>query len=162
MMNFFQDLKHKLGKGFEQAGNKSQRVYQLSRLSLKLKSKREMMDELVEQLGWTVYEAWEENKEWKETEKIKESVQAVYEIDQEIKSLEEELDRLKNSNITERSKAETVELPITPIDDPPSSRVGVVETPSNRIYHCPTCAHQVMAPSFECRHCRTNQTNRKI
>lgn len=153
MMNFFQDLKHKLGKGFEQAGNKSQRVYQVSRLSLRVKSKRESMDELIEQLGWTVYETWEEKKEWKETEKIKESLQAVYELDQEIKSLEEELNRLKNSNITERSKAETVKLPITPVDDAPSLHEGEVGKQSNQIYLCSTCAHQVMAPSFACGHC---------
>lgn len=147
-MNFFQDLKDKLGKGFEQAGNKSQRVFEVSRLTLKVKSKQEDLDDLVERLGWIVYETWEENKEWKETEEIKKALKAVYELDQEIKSLQKELDRLKNSNITQRIKAETVELPVATVDENEE-----VKKLSNSIYLCSYCAYQVTESSQKCGNC---------
>ena len=153
-MNFFQDLKQKLGKGFEQAGNQSQRVLEMSKLSYKLKKKREDLDDLVERLGWVVYEEWEENQKLTETEKVKESLKAVYELDQEIKKLEEELNRLKNSNITERSSAETVELPVTASDESTSDQEAKKgEKDLEEIYLCENCAYQVLAPSYACQHC---------
>lgn len=152
-MNFFQDLKSKLGKGFEQAGNKSQRVFEVSRLSLKVKGKKEDLDELIERLGWIVYETWEETKEWKETDEIKKTLREVFELDQEIKSLEDELDRLKNSNITTRAKAETVEIPVTPVDDTPMSSVERKRPTSKQIYLCANCAYQVAANANKCTYC---------
>lgn len=150
-MNFFQDLKQKLGKGFEQAGNQSQRVFELSKLSYKLRKKREDLDELVENLGWTVYEEWEEKKQLTETEKIKKSLNEVYELDQEIRKLEEELDRLKNSNITERKKAETVELPV--VDETTADVAEKTGNELEQIYLCATCAYQVVPPNYECENC---------
>ena len=73
-------------------------------------------------------------------------------MDQEIKKLEEELNRLKNSNITERVKAETVELPVTTVDDS-SSADEKVDSEPDTVYLCPTCAYQLLPPRFECEYC---------
>jgi hypothetical protein len=162
-MNIFQDLKNKLEKGFEQAGNKSQRVFEMSRLSLKMKNKREELEELQQRLGDLIYKQWLQTQTLTETDEITAALKAVQQLDQEIAGQEGELTRLKSSNITTRTSAETVKIPITTGEEevapvatntvPPVSTVPPTNTVPEAIYLCPFCAQQVEKQISRCPHC---------
>lgn len=157
-MNIFQDLKQKLEKGFVQAGSKSQRMIEVSRLSLKIKEKKKDLDKLVEQLGWAVYKAWDASKqELQITDPIRASFDAVQKLDQEIKQLEEELNQLKSFNIETRVNAETVKISSSSIDSSPQMPIAGAKTPPQVIYICSTCAHQMEKNASHCPRC--NQMN---
>lgn len=167
-MNIFQDLKQKLEKGFVQAGSRSQRMIEVSRLSLRIKEKKKDLDKLVEQFGWTIYEAWDDSKqEISITDSIRASYNAVQNLDQEIKQLEEELNQLKSYNIETRANAETVKISSSSDSSPqtPMSAAGAVagagigasagtKTAPQVIYLCSFCAHQVDKNASQCPHCQ--------
>lgn len=149
-MNIFQDLKQKLEKGFEQAGNKSQRMFEMSKLGLKAKSKKEKLDELLQELGSVVYQSWKTNGEMKETEEITRSLNAVHELSKEIEAMELELNQLKNSNITTKTSAETVRIVA---NDSDSKQEALHHSVPKQIYLCPNCAYQVTKNISKCPHC---------
>ncbi|MBA4492919.1 hypothetical protein ACFO25_08480 [Paenactinomyces guangxiensis] len=168
-MNFFQDLKQKLEKGVETAGQKSQRMLEMSRLTLKIKGKKEDIERMANKLGWEVYNAWEPKGKLEETDQIQESLKAIHDLNEQLKSLQKELDELRNANITTRAMAEKVNISPPGPEGPPAA-LRQADVPSNQtshpewiktvtpvtpvVYICPFCAHQVARDASNCTHCQ--------
>lgn len=150
-MNIFQDIKNKLEKSFEQAGHQSQRVVEMGRLNLRIKNKKEELSDLVEQLGWAVFENWEPNKEFRLTPNIERALQKAYEAEKEFKQLEEEREQLKNSNIHTKVTAETVHLSSAGMEN--SDQYQPVREQTS-IYICSYCAHEITEEASQCTHCQ--------
>lgn len=148
-MNIFQDIKNKLEKSFEQAGHQSQRVVEMGRLNLRIKSKKDELAELVDQLGWAVFESWEPNGEFQLNADIERALHDAYRTEKQLQKLEEEREKLKNSNIHTKVTAETVKLSLSGIDtsdQPPLS--------TQTIYICSYCASQMPIDEIKCPHCQ--------
>lgn len=176
-MNFFQDLKQKIEKGVETAGQKSQRMIAMSSLNLKIKGKKEDIDRLMKKLGWDVYRAWEPNKILEISDQVQDTLKAVHDLNVQLKELEKELEELKSLNITNKDTAERVTIPPVPEETvptypPPSmpdsngshsepkqsnksraTPAPVVPPPTAVVYICPFCAHQVECDISSCSHC---------
>lgn len=164
-MNFFQELKRTIEKGVEQAGQVSQRMLEISRLSLKLKNKKDEMEKVVHQLGWQVYRAWEPEKQFSENDEIKRTLERCLSLKQQIENLEKEIHELKTLNITNHETVETVKLdpapgqsepqlatsadPVQPIQPSPQT-----VKPAAIVYICPFCARQVSQHDSTCPHCK--------
>jgi hypothetical protein len=147
-VNIFQDIKNKLEKSFEQAGHQSQRVVEMGRLNLRIKSKKDELAELVDQLGWAVFESWEPNEEFKLNPDIERALHDAYRTEKQLQKLEEEREKLKNSNIHTKVTAETVKLSLAGIE---TSGQQQFSTPT--IYICSYCAHQMPSDEMRCPHC---------
>ncbi|SEM71609.1 hypothetical protein [Lihuaxuella thermophila] len=167
-MNFFQDLKQKLEKGMETAGQKSQRMLEISRLSLKIKGKKDDIERMIQKLGREVYEAWEPAKKLEMTDQIEATLTAIHDLNEQLKSLQKELEDLKNSDITVHDTAEKVSIPpsvqeeepssgkvevLLPDQESPRTRVKTVQPGAAVLYICPFCAHQVKNDASSCSHC---------
>ncbi len=167
-MNFFQDLKLKLEKGMETAGQKSQRMLEMSRLSLKIKGKKDDIERMIQRLGWEVYEAWERDKNLEKTDQIQGTLKAIDDLNEQLRSLQKELEDLKNSDITIRDTAEKVSIPSLSKEEEPVSKEVAVLLPDQDsqpepvkkvpprvavLYICPFCAHQVSRDASGCSHC---------
>lgn len=147
-MNIFQDIKNKLEKSFEQAGHQSQRVVEMGRLNLRIKNKKDELAELVDQLGWAVFESWEPNEEFQLNADIERALHDAYRTEKQLQKLEEERDKLKNSNIHTKVTAETVQLSLTSIENS-----GQQQRTPETIYICSYCAHQMSSEETQCPHC---------
>lgn len=148
-MNIFQDIKNKLEKSFEQAGHQSQRMVEMGRLNLRIKSKKDELAELVDQLGWAVFESWEPNEEFRLNAEIERALHDAYRTEKQLQKLEEEREKLKNSNIHTKVTAETVKLSLAGIE------VNHRQQSSNQTtYICSYCAHELSSEDVKCPHCR--------
>lgn len=150
-MNIFQDIKSKLEKGFEQAGHQSQRVLDVSRLNMKIKSKKDELAEGVDKLGWVVFESWDPNEMFTLTDEVKKALKYAHETEQQLVKLEGELDQLKNSNIKTRVTAETVKLPLAHLDEQPQKQTRKVI--AKVVYLCAYCVTEVSSDVEACPHC---------
>jgi uncharacterized protein with ATP-grasp and redox domains len=172
-LSFLQDLKQKLEKSMEQAEQISQRYLEMSRLMLRIKTKKDELERLVHRLGWEVYEAWKPEKEWTKTPAIAETLREVLEMEEQIKAMEKELEELKTSNIVS-TKVDLVDISkLSPVSrseeagraemvsDVPSKPETVQKEPvreerktlTHVLYLCPYCAHQVTVDAPSCAHC---------
>jgi hypothetical protein len=167
-LNFFQDLKLKLEKGMETAGQKSQRMLEMSRLSLKIKGKKDDIERMIQKLGWEVYKAWEPNKNLELTDQIQKTLTTIQDLNEQLRFLQKELEDLKNSDIIVPDTAEKVSIsPLSQEEAQVSGRVNVllpdkgsrqepVKTVQPKVailYICPFCAHQVKSDASACSHC---------
>jgi hypothetical protein len=173
MLNFFQDLKQKLESSLETAGQKSQRMLEMSRLTIKIKGKKEDVERMAQKLGMEVYKSWEPEQILEVTDHIQETLRAMHDLTEQLKALEKELEELKNSNITARETAEKVSIFVedTPVlnqtiaktkQDQPvvqsKEMISLTQTKmplvASVIYICPFCAHQVAQEASSCSNCR--------
>lgn len=167
-MNFFQDLKLKLEKGMETAGQKSQRMLEMSRLSLKIKGKKDDIERMMQNLGREVYKVWEPKKNLEMTDQIQKMLTTIHDLNDQLRALQKELEDLKNSDITFRDTAEKVSIPPLSQEEAPvsgraavllpeqGSRLEPVKTVQPQVaivYICPFCAHQVKSDASACSHC---------
>jgi hypothetical protein len=176
-LNFFQDLKQKLEKSMETAGQKSQQMLEMSRLAIRIKGKKEDIERSVSTLGWEVFHNWNRQGGLEMTDEILKLLEAVRDQQNQLALLERELAELKSSLITLRETAEKVDLgtekeeapnpdskPAEPVRAEPVVKAmsssprkpGHVPRPSVAavVYICPFCARQVPAESSGCPHCR--------
>lgn len=152
-MKLFFDLKQKLEKGVETAGQTSQKMLEISRLSLRIRGKKEEAERLIAQLGKEMVESWKPDQEWEMTDSIKQMLQEIYNINKEIEKLQEELTDVKNNLITQKEEIEKVifskssknEVELEPLE---ATAIPVI------VYLCPFCAHQVEPDQSQCNHCR--------
>ncbi|MGA8941816.1 MAG: hypothetical protein WB502_03745 [Thermoactinomyces sp.] len=156
-MNFFQDLKQKLEKSVESAGQKSQRMLEISRLTLRIKGKKEDIEHQIGKLGWQLYQYWKVNGKLEVTETFRFSLEAIRDQEEQLKILTQELEELKNKEVVPRKTAERVQLDDSPDEGFPDEMhvngpVGS-EVPSV-VYICPFCAHQVDQNASGCSHCQ--------
>ncbi len=156
-MNFFQDLKQKLEKSVESAGQKSQKMLDISRLTLRIKGKKEDIDHQIGKLGWQLYRYWEANGKLELTETFRYSLEAIRDQEEQLKILTKELEELKSKEVIPRKTAERVEL------GDPQEEIILEEMPANGslgtgippvVYICPFCAHQVDQNASGCLHCQ--------
>lgn len=161
-MNFFQELKQRLEKGVETAGQTSQKMLEISRLTLRIRGKKEDIERMVTQLGWEMVESWRPDEEWEMTDSIKRTLQAIHHQNKQLEDLQAELEDLKSNLITQKEQAEKVELhePEEPLliqgkaanHGENSEQTEVPAIPAV-IYLCPFCAHQVDHDASQCSHC---------
>lgn len=154
-MNFFQDLKQKLEKSVEQAGQKSQKMLEISRLTLRIKGKREDIDHQIGKLGWQLYRYWKKNGKIELTDTLRFSLEAIRSQEEQLKILTKELEELKNKEVVPRKTAERVQLDDFPqegmvLEEKPGDSVGIIPSV---VYICPFCAHQVVPNASGCPHC---------
>lgn len=180
-MDFFQDLKQKLNKGVETAGKQSQRMLKMSSLTFKIKGKKDDIERLINKLGWEVYKSWEPEQILEVSDSIQEALKAVYDLQEECRALEKELEELKSLDI--QATTEKIDVGLVSFDgyhhesssrgdsepDDPGSAVQTVK-PSNEgiltpktknnfiplspiVYICPYCAHQVAQQANNCSNC---------
>lgn len=97
-MSFFDEIKRTINRGMEQANQTSQRMIEISRLSFKLKGKKDELNKLQYQLGIATYRVWAAEKQWKQTEEIKQLLQTMENIDTEIGQIESEIAKLKSQS----------------------------------------------------------------
>lgn len=156
-MNFFQDLKEKLEKSVESAGHKSQKMLEMSRLTLRIKGKKEDIEHQISKLGWQVYHHWEEKGELELTETILLSLESIRDQQNRLEALTNELEELKNKEIVSRKEAERVPLDLASEEEdvrkesPAESQEAKV---SSVIYICPFCAYQIDPDDSGCPHCQ--------
>lgn len=164
-MKLFFDLKQKLEKGVETAGQTSQKMLEISRLTLRIRGKKEDIDRLVEQLGRKMVETWKPDQKWEMTESIEQTLQQIYDINKEIEELQAELEKIKNNLITHKEEAETVNLQKEEnhfIEGQTKKEVELDKTGEpleataipTIVYLCPFCAHQVEPNASQCTHCQ--------
>lgn len=156
-MNFFQDLKQKLEKSVESAGQKSQKMLDISRLTLRIKGKKEDIDHEIGKLGWQLYRYWEANGKIELTETFRFSLEAIRAQEEQLEILTKELEELKNKEVVPRRTAERVRL------DEPQEEILLEEIAVNHsmgaeipsvVYICPFCAHQVDPNASGCSYCQ--------
>lgn len=172
-MSFLQDLKQKLEKGVETAGQKSQKMIEISRLALRIKGKKEDIERQVQKLGWEVYTHWEKTGELRLNESIHLSLQGIRSQQEQLFELQKELEEVKKADIVPRRQAEKVNLviaeteveavrpeavwpheetillgPVSPIQPSADER----KIPAV-VFLCPFCAHQVSDEATFCNHC---------
>lgn len=94
-MSFLEDIKKTINRGVNQANQNTQRVIESSKLSFKVKGKREELEKIYQQLGKAAYQSWDSNKEWIQTEEITRILQQISQLDTEIISSEQEIAKLK-------------------------------------------------------------------
>lgn len=178
-MDFFQDLKQKLNRGVETAGKQSQRMLKMSSLTFKIKGKKDDIERLINKLGWEVYRSWEPDRILEVSDGIQESLKAVYDLQEECKALEKELQELKSMDI--QATSEKIDVGLISSDDhqespsmedytpdkqiptpkmiSPSKEAHIPATKNELIpmspvvYICPNCAHQVASQANKCSHC---------
>ncbi|MDN4595279.1 hypothetical protein [Polycladomyces subterraneus] len=90
-MKLLKELKDRLEKGMETAGHKSQQMLEISRLSMKIKGKKEDIDRLYRRLGQAVSEVWESKTELVLNADIREMLDAIRDLKQQVEILEQEL-----------------------------------------------------------------------
>jgi len=90
-VKLFKELKDRLEKGMETAGQKSQQMLEISRLSMKIKGKKEDIDRLYRRLGQAVSEVWESQSELVLNAHIRELLEAIRDLKQQVEILEQEL-----------------------------------------------------------------------
>ncbi|BCU82615.1 hypothetical protein JIR001_23980 [Polycladomyces abyssicola] len=90
-MKLLKELKDRLEKGMETAGHKSQQMLEISRLSMKIKVKKEDIDRLYRRLGQAVSEVWESQSEFVLNAHIRELLDAIRDLKQQVEILEQEL-----------------------------------------------------------------------
>lgn len=165
-MSFLQDLKQKLEKGVETAGQKSQRMLEISRLTLRIKGKKDDIERLITKLGREVYETWEKEQKLVETETAGQLLKAVQDQYEQLASLQEELEELKKSDqvpmeeitptLVGQTMAEQGTIGVLPQPEGTPNEVEEINTGATKIavlYLCPFCAHQVDSEVASCPHC---------
>lgn len=90
-VKLLRELKDRLEKGMETAGQKSQQVLEISRLSYKIKGKKEDIDRLYRRLGQAVSEAWETQTNFMLNASMRELLEAIRDLKQQVEILEQEL-----------------------------------------------------------------------
>jgi rubrerythrin len=150
-LNFFQDLKEKLEKSVETAGQKSQKMLEMSRLTLRIKGKKEDIENEVSKLGWQVYRHWEENGNLELSDSIVLSLESIRDQQKRLEALTKELEELKNKEIVSRKEAERVPLDLASDESEGGTREALV---SSVIYICPYCARQIAPDDSRCPHCQ--------
>jgi hypothetical protein len=165
-LNFFQDLKQKLEKGMEAAGQKSQQMLELSRLTIRVKTQKEELDEAMKALGWKLFENWKESGEVKPEDELLQQLEEAEKKRDELVRLEQELEEVRQSLVNIRDfsmkaeageSAETVPvLEAVPVQ-PAGAKTVSTETKTRPavICICPWCAKQVSLEDHECPHCRS-------
>ncbi len=156
-MNFFQDLKEKLEKSVESAGQKSQKMLEMSRLTLRIKGKKEDIEHQISKLGWQIYQHWEEKGDLELTESIALSLESIRDQHHRLEALNKELEELKKKEIVSRKEAERVPLDLAP-EEAGAHGGGLADRQeagvSSVIYICPFCAHQIDPGASGCSHCQ--------
>jgi rubrerythrin len=150
-LNFFQDLKEKLEKSVETAGQKSQKMLEMSRLTLRIKGKKEDIEHEVSKLGWQVYRHWEEHGNLELTDSIVLSLESIRDQQKRLEALTKELEELKKKEIVSRKEAERVPLDLAS-DEAEGGRWEALV--SSVIYICPYCARQIAHDDQSCPHCQ--------
>ncbi|MGA9174792.1 MAG: hypothetical protein WBZ33_12550 [Thermoactinomyces sp.] len=166
-MSFLQELKQKLEKGVETAGQKSQKMIEISRLTLRIKGKKEDIERQIQKLGWEVYTHWENTEELTLNESIHLSLQGIRSQREQLVELQKELEEVKKADVIPRKQVEKVNLMIAEAEEDAQPNkeaillepVSPVDVAANNphipavIYICPFCAHQVSADAISCTHC---------
>jgi rubrerythrin len=150
-LNFFQDLKEKLEKSVETAGQKSQKMLEMSRLTLRIKGKKEDIEHEVSKLGWQVYRHWEEHGNLELTDSIVLSLESIRDQQKRLEALTKELEELKKKEIVSRKEAERVPLDLASDEAEGGKPEALV---SSVIYICPFCARQIAPDDQSCPHCQ--------
>jgi predicted RNase H-like nuclease (RuvC/YqgF family) len=167
-MSFLQELKQKLEKGVETAGQMSQQMLEISRLTLRIKGKKDDIDRLIANLGREVYQTWEQNQDLTESEAINQLLKTVRDQYEQLHALQQELEVLKRSD----QQADHAEEVTPTLVDGRSDDLATVEalpqaeehqdapasidmggTRVAVLYLCPFCAHQVESEATSCSHC---------
>ncbi|WP_124727995.1 hypothetical protein [Staphylospora marina] len=165
-MNFFQDLKQKLEKGMEAAGQKSQQMLELSRLTLRVKTQKEELEKTMNELGWKLFETWKKTNDVKLEGELLQQLEEAEKKRDELVRMEKELEELRQSLVNIRDFSMKVEEGVSPDSVPVIEAVpvrpDVAKTASTEakvrpavICICPWCAKQVSLEDQECPHCRS-------
>ncbi|MFC7441327.1 hypothetical protein [Laceyella putida] len=167
-MSFLQDLKQKLEKGVETAGQKSQRMLEISRLTLRIKGKKDDIERLITKLGREVYQTWEKEQKLAETEEVGQLLKAVQDQYGQLNALQQELEVLKQSDqvplqveeitptLVEQANAEQGGVEALPQPEEAREMPDSINTGGTQVavlYLCPFCAHQVESEASSCSHC---------
>lgn len=138
----------------EVAGQKSQRMLEMTRLNAKIKGKREEIEQTVNDLGWHVYRSWEVNRRLEATPLIQESLQIMHQLHGQLDILKQELDDVRSSEMIIQEQ-ETVILSSGLLEEGRQVHAPAEELPAEvMIYICPFCAHQVKSEASSCSHCQ--------
>jgi hypothetical protein len=130
-MSFFDDLKKTINRSVAQANQKSQRVIEMSRLTFKIKGKKEEMERLFAQLGTAAYQAWAPLQKWEQTEEITKILQGIQSIEQEIRALEREYAQLKEQSQTTAPTTGVANQELPQLNTPPIPPQPVAPQTSN-------------------------------
>jgi hypothetical protein len=163
-LSFLQELKQKLEKGVETAGQKSHKMIEISRLTLRIKGKKDDIERMISKLGWEIYRVWEQTGKLEMNENIQFSLQAIWDQQEQLRALQKELEEVKKSDIVPRKQVEKVDLVLEAEAVAVEENVGreePVALPESKpevpsvIYICPFCAHQVKNDASRCANCQS-------
>lgn len=92
-MKIWKELKHRLEKGMETASQKSQQMVEISRLSLRIRGKKDDINRLYRRLGILTFEAWQGDKGDRlvPNREMTEVLRSIRKIQEDITALEREL-----------------------------------------------------------------------
>ncbi|SFS66782.1 zinc ribbon domain-containing protein [Marininema halotolerans] len=113
-MGIFDDLKSKLGKGYEATSQKSKKLLDISRLTLQVRGKKEYENELHMRLGQSLYDRWDSHGNLEMTDRTRSLLYNIKDLREVIQSMEDQLTELRKEEEQTISSHPTLNRTATP------------------------------------------------
>ena len=144
-LSFFQEIKQKIEKSMEQASQRSQNMYEMSKLNYKIKAKKGEIEEVMNQLGWAIYRTWESNQTLTINAEVQRVLQSAHTLLGQLQEMEEKREALKNASVMGTSLSQKASH---------HQPQPALQASTTLLYICPFCAHQVHEQDSRCSYCQ--------